>query len=57
MTAKQRWVLGPASLAPVMVALDVLVVSTALSTIRQHDLGETRASTSDRIDRSSGSTR
>ncbi len=43
MTAKQRWVLGPTYLASVMVALDVLVVSTALSTIRLHDLSETRA--------------
>jgi hypothetical protein len=29
-------------LASVMVALDVLVVSTALSTIRLHDVSETR---------------
>jgi hypothetical protein len=43
MTAKQRWVLAPTSLAPVTVALDTLVVSTALSTIRPHDLSETRA--------------
>jgi MFS family permease len=31
----QRWVLALASVASLMVALDVLVVSTALSTIRQ----------------------
>ena len=43
MTAKQRWVLRSTSLASVMVALDALVVSTALSTIRRHDLSETRA--------------
>jgi len=43
MTAKQRWVLEPTLLASVMVALDVLVVSTALSTIWLHDLSETRA--------------
>ena len=43
MTAKQRWVLGSTSPAPVMVALDALVVSTALSTIRLHELSETRA--------------
>jgi EmrB/QacA subfamily drug resistance transporter len=34
MTTKQKWVLGLTSLASLMVALDVLVVSTALSTIR-----------------------
>src|SRR3954454_7790447 len=33
-----RWVLGLASVAPFMVALDPLVVSTALTSIRQ-DLG------------------
>jgi hypothetical protein len=43
MTAKQRSALAPTSPASVMVALDVLVVSTALSTIRLHDLSETRA--------------
>ena len=43
MTAKQRWVLGPTSLASQLVALDALVVSTPLSTIRLHDLSETRA--------------
>jgi hypothetical protein len=43
MTAKQTWVLGSTSLASVRVALDALFVSTALSTIRLHDLGETRA--------------
>lgn len=32
----ERWVLVLASVASLMVALDVLVVSTALSTIRQH---------------------
>jgi EmrB/QacA subfamily drug resistance transporter len=37
-TGKQRWVLVLASIASLMVALDVTVVSTALSTIR-HDLG------------------
>ena len=57
MTAKQRWVLGPTSLASQMVALDALVISTALSTIRLHDLSETHASTSDRTDRSSESVR
>jgi hypothetical protein len=57
MTAKQRWVLGSTSLASVMVALDALVVSTALSTIRLHDLSETRAVNPDRDDRSSESTR
>src|ERR671931_209088 len=36
MTSKQKWVLGLTSLASLMVALDVLVVSTALSTIRLH---------------------
>ena len=55
MTAKQRRVLGSTSLASVM--LDALVVSTALSTIRLHDLSETRASTSDRTDRNSESRR
>ena len=43
MTAKQKWVLGPTSLASQMVALDALAVSTPLSTIRLHDLSETRA--------------
>ena len=43
MTAKQRWVLGSTSLASVMVALDALVVSTALSTIRLRNLSKTRA--------------
>jgi hypothetical protein len=43
MTGKQRWVLGSTSLASGMGALDALVVSTALSTIRLHDLSETRA--------------
>ena len=37
-TNKQRWVLVLCSIASLMVALDVTVVSTALSTIR-HDLG------------------
>jgi EmrB/QacA subfamily drug resistance transporter len=36
MTTKQKWVLGLTSVASLMVALDVLVVSTALGTIRQH---------------------
>ena len=57
MTAKQTWVLGSTSLASVMAALDALVVSAALSTIRLHDLSETRASTSDRTDRNSEGTR
>ncbi|HZO78632.1 MAG TPA: hypothetical protein VFB39_11360 [Solirubrobacteraceae bacterium] len=57
MTAKQTWVLGSTSLASVMVALDALVVSTALSTIRLHDLSETRVCTSDRTDKHSESTR
>ncbi|ADB29647.1 major facilitator superfamily MFS_1 [Kribbella flavida DSM 17836] len=37
-TAEQRWVLGLTSIGSVMVALDVLVVAVALTTIRQ-DLG------------------
>jgi MFS family permease len=40
MTTKQRWVLGLTGVAGLMVALDVTVVSTALSTIR-HDLHAT----------------
>ena len=32
----QRWVLGLASLGSFMVVLDLLVVSTALSTIQRH---------------------
>jgi hypothetical protein len=40
MTGKQKWVLGLTSPASLMVAL---VGSTALSTIRRHDLRETRA--------------
>ena len=36
MTAPQVWVLALSSVASLMVALDVLVVSTALSTIRVH---------------------
>jgi hypothetical protein len=39
-TGKQKWLLGLASLASLMVAL---VVSTPLSTIRRHDVSETRA--------------
>ncbi len=35
-TTTQKWVLGLASVASLMVALDVLVVSTALSSIRVH---------------------
>ncbi|WP_197093440.1 DHA2 family efflux MFS transporter permease subunit [Nonomuraea sp. SBT364] len=35
MTSKQAWVLGLASLASFMMSLDALVVTTALSTIRQ----------------------
>jgi EmrB/QacA subfamily drug resistance transporter len=35
-TATQKWVLALASVASLMVALDVLVVSTALSSIRVH---------------------
>src|SRR3954470_8416850 len=38
MTNKQTWILILAALAAFMTALDTLVVSTALSTIR-HDLG------------------
>ena len=57
MTAKHRWVLGSTSLAPVMVALDVLVFSVALSTIRLHDLSETRAVNPGPDRRSSESTR
>ena len=41
--ARRRWVLTAASVASFMVALDLLVVTTALDTIR-HDLG---ASSSD----------
>ena len=41
MTAKRTRVIGSTSLAWVMVALDALVVSTALSTIRLHGLSET----------------
>ncbi len=37
-TARQRWVLGLTSIASMMVALDALVVATALTTIRT-DLG------------------
>jgi MFS family permease len=37
-TADQRWVLGLTSVASFMVALDLLVVSTALPTIKD-DLG------------------
>jgi hypothetical protein len=37
-TVEQRWVLGLTSIGSVMVALDVLVVAAALTTIRQ-DLG------------------
>lgn len=36
MTSKQRWALGLASVGSFMVALDALVVTTALSTIRLH---------------------
>ena len=39
-TSTQRWVLVLCSIASLMVALDVLVVSTALSAIREH-LGAT----------------
>jgi MFS family permease len=35
MTSKQAWVLGLASLASFMMAMDSLVVTTTLSTIRQ----------------------
>jgi EmrB/QacA subfamily drug resistance transporter len=41
-TREQRWVLGLASLASFMVILDVLVVATALTTIRR-DLGASLA--------------
>ena len=57
MTARQRWVLGFTSLSSVMVALDALVVSTALSTSRLDHPSETAPSIPDRIDRSSESTR
>jgi MFS family permease len=40
--SEQKWVLGLASLGSVMVALDVLVVAAALTTIRS-DLGATAA--------------
>src|SRR5487761_1305200 len=36
MTTKQRWVLLLSSIASLMVALDTLVVTTALNTIRLH---------------------
>jgi EmrB/QacA subfamily drug resistance transporter len=36
MNTRSRWVLALASVASLMVALDMLVVTTALSTIRQH---------------------
>lgn len=36
MTSKQAWTLGLASIGTFIVALDALVVSTALSTIRVH---------------------
>jgi len=36
MTAAQSWVLGLTSVASLMVAVDALIVSTALSTIRVH---------------------
>jgi EmrB/QacA subfamily drug resistance transporter len=36
MTNKQKWVLALASVSSLMVALDVTVVATALSTMRQH---------------------
>jgi hypothetical protein len=36
------WVLGVASVASLMVALDMLVVTTALSTIRVHLAAERR---------------
>ncbi len=36
MTSKQRWVLAVTAVASLMVALDVTVVSTALSTMRVH---------------------
>lgn len=39
-TGEQRWVLGLSAIGSVMVALDVLVVAAALTTIRQ-DLGAT----------------
>jgi hypothetical protein len=42
MTAKQTWVLRPTSLASQVVALRAPVVSTALSTVRLHDLSATR---------------
>jgi MFS family permease len=38
MTSRQRWVLALTSVASLMVALDILVVTTALNTIRV-DLG------------------
>ena len=57
MTAKQTWVLGSTSLASVMAALDALVVSAALSTIRLHDRSETLAVNPGPDRRSSESTR
>ena len=57
MTAKQTWLLGSTSLASVMVAVDALLVSTALSTIRPHDRSQTRAVNPGPDRRSSESTR
>ena len=55
MTAKQRGALGSTSLASVMVAVDALLVSTALRTIRLHDLSKPAPSIPDPVDRSSES--
>ena len=57
MTGKQKWVLGPTSLASLMVAVDALLVSTALRTIRLHDRSETLAVNPGPDRRSSESTR
>ena len=50
MTGKQKWVLGLTSLASLIVALDALVCSTALSTMRLHlhaSIGDTAADRGD----------
>ena len=57
MTARQRGALGSTSLASVMVAVDALLVSTALRTIRLHDRSETLAVNPGPDRRSSESTR
>ena len=55
MTDKQKWMLTPTP-AAVMVALDAVAVSTVPSTIRPHDLAETRPFKPGGFDRASEST-